>query len=69
MNIQAPWPGIVQEIMVAVGDQIEVDQEVITLESMKMMTPVSSPVAGRVSMINVEIGAYVAEGRVLLSVE
>lgn len=69
MNIEAPWPGVVQEIMVAIGDQIEVDQEVMTLESMKMLTPVPSPIAGRVTVIHVQIGAYVDEGGLLLIVE
>ena len=69
MNIEAPWPGVVQEIMVAVGDQIEIDQEVMTLESMKMLTPVPSSVTGRVAVIHVEVGAYVDEGGLLLTVE
>lgn len=69
MKIEAPWPGVVQEIMVAVGDQIEVDQEVLTLESMKMLTPVPSPIAGRVAAIHVELGAYVGEGGLLLTLE
>lgn len=69
MNIEAPWPGVVQEIMVAIGDQIEIDQEVMTLESMKMLTPVPSPVAGRVTVIHVAIGTYVDEGGLLLTVE
>ncbi len=69
MKVEAPWPGVVQEIMVAVGDLVEVDQEVVTVESMKMLTPVPSPLAGRVAEIHVEIGGYVDEGAPLLTLE
>lgn len=69
MKVEAPWPGVVQEIMVVVGDLVEVDQEVITVESMKMLTPVPSPLAGRVAEIHVEIGGYVDEGALLLTLE
>ncbi|RJQ11517.1 MAG: biotin/lipoyl-binding protein [Dehalococcoidia bacterium] len=55
--------------MVAVGDLVEVDQEVVTVESMKMLTPVPSPLAGRVAEIHVEVGGYVDEGALLLTLE
>jgi len=69
VKLEAPWPGVVQEILVAVGDLVEVDQEVVTIESMKMLTPVPSPHTGRVAAIHVEIGGYVDEGAVLLTLE
>lgn len=69
MKVEAPWPGVVQEVMVAVGDTVEVGQEVVTIESMKMLTPVPSPLAGRVTAVHVEAGGYVDEGAPLLTLE
>lgn len=67
MEVEAPWPGTVQEIMIAVGDTVEEEQELLTLESMKMMTPVPSPGSGSVTAIHVEVGDYVEEGAPLLT--
>ncbi len=67
MEVEAPWPGTVQEIMIVVGDTVEEEQELLTLESMKMMTPVPSPGSGSVTAIHVEVGDYVEEGAPLLT--
>ena len=37
-NVLAEWPGRVAEVHVNVGDTVESDQELLTLESMKMLT-------------------------------
>ncbi len=68
MKIEAPWPGTVQEILVAVGDTVEVEQAVLTLESMKMMSPVPSPGAGTVAAIHVAVGDFVEQGVPLLTI-
>ena len=67
--IETPWPGVVQEIQVSVGDTIEVDQEIIVIESMKMLTPVSSMYAGRVTEIHVAVGDFVNVGDNLLTLD
>ena len=43
LDVTSPWPGRVAEIHVAVGDQISEEQEIMTIESMKMLTPVPAP--------------------------
>ena len=66
MDVVAPWPGVVSEIKVAVGDAVLEEQEVLVLESMKVLTPVLSPRAGTVEAIAVEPGVYVEEKQLLL---
>jgi len=69
IDVTAEWPGRVAEIHVAVGDSVEAEQELITLESMKMLTPVTVPTAGRISEIAVAVDDYVDEGGLLLRLD
>ncbi|MDX1643503.1 MAG: dihydrolipoyl dehydrogenase [Thermoanaerobaculia bacterium] len=59
----------VVEILVAVGDRVEKDDGLVTLESDKASMDVPSPAAGRVEEIRVEEGAEVAEGDVIALLE
>ncbi|QEY51721.1 dihydrolipoyllysine-residue acetyltransferase [Legionella longbeachae] len=54
------------EIMVQVGDQIEVDTPLITLESDKASMEIPSPVAGKVTKLSVNVGDKISEGDVIL---
>lgn len=49
--------GEVIELLVKVGDRIEADQSVLTLESDKASMEVPSPKAGVIKEIKVKIGA------------
>ncbi|WP_025646632.1 MULTISPECIES: 2-oxo acid dehydrogenase subunit E2 [unclassified Psychrobacter] len=73
MDIKAPDLGVesaeVSEIMVAVGDIIAKDDNIILLESDKASVEVPSSAAGKVSKINVEVGDQVSEGMVLIEVD
>ena len=73
MDIKAPDLGVesaeVSEIMVAVGDVIAKDDNIILLESDKASFEVPSSAAGKVSKINVEVGDQVSEGMVLIEVD
>ena len=51
---------------VNVGDTVESDQELLTLESMKMLTPITSPTSGLVDEILVSVDEYVETGQLLL---
>ena len=66
LDVTAPWPGRVAEILVSVGDALAEEQEMMTIESMKMLTPVPSPAAGTVEAVSVEIDQFVDEGELLL---
>ncbi len=68
VKVSAEWPGTVAELHVGVGDTVAAEQEIITIESMKMLTPVLSPVAGTVAEILVEEGQFVDEGQAMLTV-
>lgn len=65
-DVTAPWPGRVAEIHVGVGDQVSEEQEIMTIESMKMLTPVPSPTSGEVAEIVAAIDEFVDEGVLLL---
>ncbi|PWY54889.1 dihydrolipoyllysine-residue acetyltransferase [Legionella qingyii] len=54
------------EIMVQVGDQVEVDTPLVTLESDKASMEIPSPVAGKVTKLNIKVGDKVSEGDVIL---
>ncbi|KTC89059.1 dihydrolipoyllysine-residue acetyltransferase [Fluoribacter dumoffii] len=54
------------EIMVQVGDQIEIDTPLITLESDKASMEIPSPVAGKVTKLNLKVGDKVSEGDLIL---
>lgn len=54
------------EVLVQVGDQIEVDTPLITLESDKASMEIPSPIAGKVTKINLKVGDKVSEGDLIL---
>ncbi|ERL54830.1 2-oxo acid dehydrogenase subunit E2 [Psychrobacter aquaticus] len=73
MDIKAPDLGVdsaeVSEIMVAVGDVIAKDDNIVLLESDKASVEVPSSAAGKVIKISVAVGDQVSEGMVLIELE
>ena len=65
-TVKSEIAGVVFSIDVAVGDQVEADQAVCVLESMKMHIPVEAPHSGTVAEILVAEGDVVAEGQDLV---
>jgi pyruvate dehydrogenase E2 component (dihydrolipoamide acetyltransferase) len=59
----------VTEILVSVGDNIEVEDSICVLESDKASLEVPSPVAGTIKAIQVKVGDALAEGADLIEVE
>lgn len=57
------------EIAVKVGDRVEAEQSLVTLESDKATMDVPSPYAGTVKEIKVKIGDTVSEGSLLVLLE
>ncbi len=53
INIVAPMPGTVSEVLVQVGDVVKADEELIVLEAMKMENPICAPRDGKVKEIKV----------------
>jgi pyruvate dehydrogenase E2 component (dihydrolipoamide acetyltransferase) len=57
------------EVLVNPGDQVEVEDPLITLESDKATLEVPSPLAGKVVEVKVKMGDKVGEGAVILVLE
>jgi len=65
-EVKAPMPGLVLDINVAPGDEIEKGQAVLVLEAMKMENVLKSPGSGVIKSIEVKKGEAVEKGQVLL---
>ena len=59
----------VTEILVSVGDKIEVEDSICVMESDKASLEVPSPVSGTIKAIQVKVGDALAEGADLIEVE
>ena len=57
------------ELLVAVGDSVEADQSLLTLESDKAMMEVPAPVAGVIRELRVAVDDKVSEGQVVALIE
>jgi acetyl-CoA/propionyl-CoA carboxylase, biotin carboxylase, biotin carboxyl carrier protein len=68
-RVVAPMQGTIVEVLVAVGDGIEVGQPVCVLEAMKMENQVDSEQAGSVTEVRVAAGDNVSAGDVLVVIE
>ena len=61
----APLAGNVWKVIIAIGDKVEMDDEVIILEALKMETPIFCDDDGTITEIRVKEGDAVNEGDVL----
>ena len=68
-EIKAHITGTIWKIEVAVGDEVEEDDDFVILESMKMEMPISAEYDCVVTKILVAEGDAVEEGQTLLLVE
>ena len=69
LEVKAHITGTVWKIEVEVGEEVEEEDELIILESMKMEMPVETPVDGTVAKILVAEGDAVEEGQVLVIID
>jgi len=53
-TITAPMPGLVVDVLVKVGDEVEVGQPLVVMESMKMQMEMRAPISGRVEKTPVQ---------------
>jgi biotin carboxyl carrier protein len=68
-QIEAQIAGNVWKIEARVGAQVEEEDVLLILESMKMEIPVEAPCAGRVAEIRVAEGDSIEEGAILAVLE
>lgn len=64
----SPIDGNVWKILVSVGQKVQMDDELVILEALKMETPIYCEEDGTVSEIRVKEGDAVKEGGVLIVV-
>ena len=57
------------ELLVKVGDQINLNNPVVTVESDKSSVEIPSTVSGKIVFINVKVGDKVSKGDLLLNIE
>jgi len=57
------------EVLVAPGDQVAVDQSILTLESDKATMEIPSPAAGEVTAVSVKVGDQINRGDLLLTLQ
>ncbi|WP_067724471.1 acetyl-CoA carboxylase biotin carboxyl carrier protein subunit [Oceanobacillus damuensis] len=69
IEVTSQMTGNVWKVVVAKGEQVEEDQEILILESMKMEIPVVSPDDGTIIELKVEEGDFVSEGDVIAILE
>jgi 3-methylcrotonyl-CoA carboxylase alpha subunit len=68
-ELRAPMPGVVVEVNVEVGVEVETGQLLLTIESMKLQTAIVSPHHGRVAEISLPAGASFEQGTTLVRIE
>ncbi|OPX20984.1 MAG: hypothetical protein BZ151_01285 [Desulfobacca sp. 4484_104] len=66
--VVAPMPGMILELLVQVGDQVQSGDTVAKLEAMKMENDLRTTVSGTVTEVRVAKGSSVSVGEVLVVV-
>jgi biotin carboxyl carrier protein len=66
--IKAPMPGLVIDVPVRVGQEVELGSVLVILESMKMENELKSPRAGVVSQVRVRSGQSVEGNEILVAI-
>ena len=69
MRVTAELTGNLWKLVVKEGQQVDADETLMILESMKMEIPVPSPKAGKVTKLHVKEGQSVQEGQLLAEVD
>lgn len=67
-RLKAPIPGLITQILVAVGDEVEIGQPVLVLEAMKMENEIRATRAGQVTAVHVSLNQSVIRGEVMAEI-
>ena len=67
--IKAPLPGVITDICVTEGQEVQAGDTVIVLEAMKMANALQAEKSGKISAIVVKIGQSVMEDEALVYIE
>ena len=69
IEILAPMPGTIINVLVKEGEEVLEYQEVVILEAMKMENAIPTPEAGKVKEIKVKVDDKVSTNQVLVVLE
>jgi acetyl-CoA carboxylase biotin carboxyl carrier protein len=69
VQVTAELTGNLWKVVVSEGQEVQADDTLMILESMKMEIPVNAPKAGRVMRIHVKEGQAVQEGQLLADID
>jgi biotin carboxyl carrier protein len=67
--VRAPLPGVVLDVYVRMGEQVQAGQKLLMLEAMKMENIIEAHTAGKVAAVKVNRGDSVLEGAELVLIE
>ena len=67
--VKAPLPGVITEVKVNVGDEVQTGDTVVVLEAMKMANNIEAEKSGKVTAICVKTGESVMEDTPLVVIE
>lgn len=67
-DVLSPLAGVVQSVAVEVGASVNEGDPIMTLEAMKMYTPVNAEASGTVKAIHVKAGDAVDEGQAIYTI-
>ncbi|MDQ2806961.1 MAG: acetyl-CoA carboxylase biotin carboxyl carrier protein subunit, partial [Chloroflexota bacterium] len=67
-TLQAPMPGKIIQVLVAVGDAVTEGQRLVVMEAMKMEFTIKAPHDGQVTRLPVAVGQLVEAGITLAEV-
>ena len=68
-EVTVPMVGKIINVLVKVGDKVEEDDQVATLEAMKMEMPIPAPVAGVIKEVLASAGQEVEADAVIAIIE
>ena len=67
--VTVPMVGKIVTVNVQAGDQVAENDQVATLEAMKMEMPIVAPVSGTVQEVSIKAGDEVTSDTVLMTIE
>lgn len=68
-EVRAPMPGLVLEVLVEEGEEVDADQGLLVLEAMKMENELKAPSGGVVGAIHAVSGEAVEKEALLIEIE
>ena len=68
-EVRAPMPGLIVDVLAAAGQEVDKGTPLVVLSAMKMENIITSPGAGIIKRITVEINKTVEKGELIIEME